>query len=217
MEQKDLIKLAQQLACPKGEQGLSLATKMNIQNANIINSAIDALAPVKGEHILEIGFGNGELSEPIIEKIGAAGHYTGVEQSNELAQQALNRFTHNGFEQVTIHAKDCHAVDIDENTLDGVLAVNVLYFINDLSVLFNKVYDWLKPGGRMVLGVRSATSLQSMPFTQYGFNIRTQDEIENALHATGFSHIENDYFDEGSTQFEDLTLVVDSLVISASK
>ena len=40
------------------------------------------------------------------------------------------------------------------------MAVNVLYFIDDLSPLFRKIAALLKPGGRAVFDLRSADSLK---------------------------------------------------------
>ena len=217
IKQEEMEAIAHQLACPQGEQGLELGAKMNVLNAFITERSINALAPRQAEHILEIGFGNGKLSVPLIEAVGANGHFIGVETSSVLAQQALTSFSRAGLSQVTVLSDDCHLIHLENNSLDAALAVNVLYFIDDLDALFRKIHGWLKPGGRMVMGVRSAEALQAMPFTQYGFRIRELDEIKNAMRDVGFINVESDYFDEGVIEFNELQLPMDSLVIWSSK
>lgn len=217
MKQEDLEELARQLACPEGEQGIRLGAKMNEMNAFITERSINALRPVPGEHILEVGFGNGNLSMPIIETIGTNGHFIGVETSSVLAQQASARFNQDGLTHVTVISDDCHLINIESNTLDGVLAVNVLYFIDDMDAFFRKIYGWLKFGGRMVIGIRSSDSLQAMPFTQFGFKIRTLEVIKHAMHDAGFINVESEYFDEGIVQFDGLELPIDTLIIRSTK
>ena len=217
MEQNNFEELAHQLACPNGEQGLALGEKMNVLNGFITERSIKALEPVKGEHILEIGFGNGALSMPIIETIGSDGHFIGVEKSSVLAQQAITRFALEGLTHVTVLEGDCHLVSIENNTLNAVLAVNVIYFIDDLSKLLQKIHGWLKPGGRVVIGIRTPETLQKMAFTKFGFKMRSLDEIKNTMHDAGFINVASDYFDEGVTQFGDLALPIDTLIISSNK
>jgi protein-L-isoaspartate O-methyltransferase len=57
--------LASQLACPSGEFGIMLAQKMNESNIKMAALVAKALAPEKGDAVLEVGLGNGMLSLPI--------------------------------------------------------------------------------------------------------------------------------------------------------
>lgn len=217
ISQEEWEAIAHQLACPQGEQGLALGEKMNTSNAFITECSINALAPGQDEKILEIGFGNGELSLPVIEAIGANGQFIGVETSSIMAQQASVCFKQAGHSNVTILTDDCHLIDIEKHSLDAVLAVNVLYFIDDLDALFRKIRDWLKPGGRIVMGVRSSELLRAMPFAQFGFRLRELNEIKDAMRDVDFINVESDYFDEGFVEFNELKLPMGSLVIRACK
>ncbi len=114
-----------------------------------------------------------------------------------------------------IIAENCRSAPLDATSLDGLMAVNLLYFIDDLADLFGQISNWLKPDGRAVFGIRSADSLNAMPFTQYGFRVRPLEEIETALRQSGFSNIASTYQDEGTTMFGELEIPVDSIVIAA--
>ena len=217
MEQVELEALARQLACPSGEPGKALATKMNGMNALITARSIDTLKPDNGESILEIGFGNGELSKQIITSVGQQGKFTGIERSAILAQEASAHFAREGMANVTVHAADYSEITLENGSIDGVLAVNVLYFIQDTGSFFRRIHTWLKPGGRFVIGVRSLETLEKMPFIQYGFILRPLDEVVAAMKNAGFSRVDSTYYDEGTTQFDDMELSIDALIIKGMK
>lgn len=215
MDDIELEKIAAQLACPNGEAGASMGEKMNDTNAFITERSIEMLAPKSDEWIAEIGPGNGVLSIPVIESIGKSGHYIGLEQSEDMARQASKRLGQGHSTQITIHAGDCMNAPIEDGTIDGLMAVNVLYFIEDIPALFTTISRWLKPGARVVFGVRSPQSLEGMPFTRFGFRIRSLEEITEGLQANGFGGVESAYFDEGTAKLGDLEIPVDSLIIKA--
>lgn len=217
METEELQELARQFACPDGELGLEVGGVMNKMNAFINARSIEALKPSGGEKILEIGFGNGLLSQPIIDALGADGHFIGIEKSETLARQAVERFQREGVRNVTVDSRDYSEAAIEHGSLNGVLAVNLIYFIEDGAAFFAKLYDWLAPGGRAVIGVRSSGVLKKMPVTAFGFIIRTEQEIAGLLRDAGFAKVESAYHDEGTVTFKDMELAIDSVIFSAYK
>jgi len=217
VQKEELLALARQLACPEGERGLELGSLMNVQNALLVERAVESLAPGAGEYILEIGLGNGQLSLPVIRAIGTEGRFIGVEKSPLMAQQAQDRFIEESLMHAEVIIHDCRCFSMEENTLDGVLAVNVLYFIDDIVGLFHQTLRWLKPGGRLVIGLRSPESLKTMPFTSFGFRARGLCAIRDTLLEAGFADIEAQYHDDGETSLAGQQIALDSLVIKASK
>jgi len=212
MDKEQLQQLASQLACPTGT---AVSEKMNVANAFISARSIEALAARPDERVIEIGPGNGILSLPIIEALGAGGHYIGLELSDDMARQAAANLSQKEGCSVDIHCGDSVTAPIDKNSVDGVIAVNVLYFFEDISEILGKISSWLKPGGRAIFGVRSSQSLKGMPFTRFGFHIRTLEEITAELKANGFGKVSSEYFDEGVSQLEDIEIAVDSVIIRA--
>ncbi len=215
MDETTLRNIAAQLARPSGDGAETFATSMNEVNSAITARAIAALAPRAGEVIAEIGPGNGTLSLPIVEALGDDGRYLGIELSGEMALAATATLRAAGAAHVEIHNGDCRSAPVAAASLDGLMAVNLLYFIDDLIDLFGQIANWLKPEGRVVFGIRSAESLNAMPFTQYGFRVCPLAEIERALGETGFSNVASVYHDEGTTMFGELEIPVDSIVIEA--
>ena len=186
MDNHKLQTLATQLACPHGEDGTAIAEKMNETNAFITERSAEALAPTAGERIVEIGPGNGRLSRPLIRALEKNGEYIALEPSVEMVEQAWNNLSGLGAAPVTIFTDDSFSAPVIEHSVDGVMAVNVLYFIDDLDALFRKIATWLKPGGRAVFGVRSDQCLKAIPYTRYGFHIRSLEDIKDSLLVSGF-------------------------------
>lgn len=215
MDETKLRSVAAQLARPSGDDAETIATAMNDANAAITVRTIETLAPQAGETIAEIGPGNGALSIPIIKALGDGGRYLGIELSEEMAQAAAATLRAAGATAIDIHNSDCRTAPVDGASLDALMAVNVLYFINDLPDLFGQVANWLKPDGRAVFGIRSPESLNAMPFTQFGFRVRSQEEVEADLREAGLTNIVSSYNDEGTTMLGELEIPVDSIVIEA--
>lgn len=215
MDDQQLQKLALQLACPSGEEGKTIAEEMNEVNAFITERSIEKLVPEVGECIVEVGPGNGMLSLPIIKRLGRRGKYIGLELSADMTRQAQESLTSHEAATVMILNCDVMTATVQPNSVDGLIAVNTLYFIDDLDVFFRNLANWLKPGGRAVFGIRSEQCLQAIPFTRYGFHIRPLEEIKMSLLVNGFNDVSSSYFDEGTRKIEELEIRLDSLIIEA--
>ncbi len=216
MDVQQLKEIASQLACPSGEGAVSIVENMNNTNAFMTERSIEMLAPKSGERIVEIGPGNGILSIPIVESLGKGGHYIGIEWSTDMARETLDLLGQKKIARVTVYTEDCMSAPIEDGTIDGLMAINVLYFIKDLRAFSAKISGWLKPGARLVIGVRSAQFLKSLPFTRFEFQIRSLEEITEGLQANGFGDVNSVCFDEGTITVDDQVLPIDSQIIKAT-
>jgi len=113
---------------------------------------------------------------------------------------------------------DCREVELAPASVDGIFGTNFVYFLDDLQAFLRRATAWLKPGGRLVLGIRSRDSMAKLPFTCYGFRLRDAAEIRAAMSAAGLEQVDDQYYDdEGEQQLGDLLLKVDAHVLSARK
>lgn len=215
MEPAEIEAIARQLACPSGADGDTISTKMNSMNGFITSHCLQALNPAGGQTIAEIGPGNGALSEPLVDLLGKHGNYHAIERSADMAALTDQRLTARAAATVTVHCGDCANAPITTQSLDGVFAVNLLYFITDLDDFFSLLHGWLKPGGRAVFGIRSSHTLKDAPFSKYGFHLRGLEHILATLGSAGFTAIGADYHDEGTIDLGGMELPVDSLIIRA--
>ncbi|MCW8331897.1 methyltransferase domain-containing protein [Photobacterium sp. SDRW27] len=173
------------LARPCGKLGTDVSNKMNDTNAFITERTIEALAPKTGESIIELGPGNGVLSCGLVQVL------------------------------IQLHAGDCHDVAVDVASIDGLMAVNVLYFVDDLDRLLARIRPWFRPGGRCVFGIRPAATLRSLCFHEFGYHIRLVEEIENTMRTHGFGQITHTHFDEGEGSPGELSFPNGSIIIKA--
>jgi SAM-dependent methyltransferase len=209
--------VAQQLARPSGDGGVQITTAMNTTNAFITARSLEALDVSAGERMVEIGPGNGELSVDAVRTLGEGGSYLGFEYEEDiaaLARAALGAVS----DSSEVRAGDFMSHAPGEPGADALLAVNVLYFFADLDAFTARCRDWLRPGGRAVLGVRSVPAMAGLPFIEHGeFHLRPLDELLRSLSRAGFGAVEARYFDEGTTELGDLTVAVDSIVVRARR
>ena len=215
MEIKQLRKVVAQLAYPSGETGTDIAARMNDTNAFITARTIEALAPITGEFLVEIGPGNGALSCDLVNTIGPEGRYLGIEVSNDMAQVAEKTLRSACTAKVDVHSGGFYDVLLDNASVDGLMAVNVLYFVDDLSGLLSKIRPWFKLNGKCVFGIRPTRTLESLRFHEFGHHIRSPEEIGDAMQKHGFGEISITHYDEGEGQLGDISFPNGSIIIKA--
>jgi arsenite methyltransferase len=218
-EQTDQLRaLAAQLACPSGEAGVRVAENMNVANARLAERAIAALEAQAGQQVLEVGPGNGQLSVGLVQRLGKTGRYTAIELAPDMARECATRLGALDAAPVQVLNVDCRLAELAPASLDGIFGTNFVYFLDELEPFLSRAASWLKPGGRIVIGIRSKTSMSRLPFTPYGFRLRESAEIATALADCGFEDVRDHYHDdEGEQQIGELTVQVDAHIISARK
>jgi SAM-dependent methyltransferase len=112
--------------------------------------AIDALAPTKGEHILDIGCGCGQSSLALADRVGAAGSVIGVDVSAPMLEVALHRSRANPSLAVTFRQMDAQTDDLGRSQFDAAFSRFGVMFFSDPEAAFTNIRNSLKPGGRLV-------------------------------------------------------------------
>ena len=97
------------------------------------------LAPQNGERILDLGCGDGELAEVLM---GLGCDVIGVDSSASLIEAARAR-------GVNAHLGDAHKIDYQAH-FDAVFSNAALHWMSEQSLLSQRVFHALKPGGRFV-------------------------------------------------------------------
>lgn len=108
----------------------------------------ELLGDVKGKHIIDLGCGDGNYGNSLINK-GAA-HYHGVDGSKnmiELAQQNLKNAS------AVFQCNDLENIVLPIEKYDLALSRLVLHYIEDLGPLLTKVEATLKKGGSFICSV----------------------------------------------------------------
>lgn len=175
-----------QAAGPHGLLGGVMGRLWVSETAAANDRAIDLLAPVPGEQVLEIGFGPGRtISELAAREV----RVTGIDVSPVMLAQARRRNAaaiEGG--QVQLHHGTVEAIPLPADAVDAVLAVHTLYFWPDIGAGLREIRRVLRPAGRVVLVFRVAEHGLPRRFDPAVYRVPTTDRAQQALSDAGFGH-----------------------------
>lgn len=190
MEQEELKILAKQLSCPEGNMGKEVSLRMNISNAGMIKSGIEAMQIFDNDYVLELGHGNANHLNEIF-SLKENIRYAGLEISETMSLEACfrNQVLY-AEEWVDFQLYNGEDIPFEDKIFTKILSVNTLYFWKEPQRLFNEIFRVLEDNGIFVLVFLTKETLEKLPFTQYGFRKYPMQEIEVFLKEAGFRTIE---------------------------
>lgn len=112
-------------------------------------ASFDALAPARGEVILDLGCGNGMLSRELAEAVGPEGRVIGIDPSADML--AAGRAHCNGLPQVEMREGSGEALPFGDGSVDKAVAVHVFEYMADMAPALSEVARVVRPGGRVVI------------------------------------------------------------------
>lgn len=110
--------------------------------------AFDALNLSEGDTVVDIGCGNGLLTEEIARAVGTAGRVIGVDPSKDMRVPASARCA--AFPTVQIEDGSADKLPIQDGNVDKAVAVQVLEYLPDIPAAIGEAFRTLRPGGRFV-------------------------------------------------------------------
>jgi len=210
--------LAKQLRCPNGKYAKQIGETMFLSNSNMIFKTIDLLQIQPESSILEIGFGNGQHLNYLLNKAPKS-RYVGIDHSKEMIKEA----TQNNFELIQgnlvqflwINSKE--KPNFNRNSFDYCFTVNTIYFIDNLEEYLGFVFDFLKPNGKFAIGFIEKGFAEKMSFTQSIFRLYTCKIIEKILLKNGFKNLKTFDFTENTTSKDGRKIIRPFTVIVVKK
>ncbi|RZK58350.1 MAG: methyltransferase domain-containing protein [Pedobacter sp.] len=182
LTEEQLKALAQQLGKPDGEHGINVANMMHDSNIGMTRSTYNALNLTKNDTILELGHGNGKHITEIL-SIADGITYSGLEISDlmktEAESQALKNTSFTLYNGIII--------PFEAEVFKKAMTVNTIYFWQEPVKLFNEVYRVLKTKGILTIGFAHKQFMETLPFTQHGFNLYDDDKLANLVAQTNFT------------------------------
>jgi SAM-dependent methyltransferase len=189
--------LAEQLRKPQGQIGTQVAISMNMSNEIVTNLTYDLMDLRASDSVLEIGFGNGKLLPPLIDKVRWV---AGIDFSEDMIAEAeANNRGAIEARKLELKYGTVSTIPYPDATFDKVCTINTLYFWPDPLADLKEIKRVLKPGGVLGLGIRTKETLGLAPFTVYGFTLYSTDEAVGLLEKAGFTSVAT------RNQFEDMT------------
>lgn len=137
---------------------------MRLINAGPNRVAIEALDPAPGDTLLELGFGPGEGIAALL-RSAPRGVVHGVDQSAAMLRQALRRNAGGvAGERVRLRVGQFTDLAASDSSIDGILAVNVVYFWEDGAAVLGEAWRVLRHGGRMAVYATDAAAMRHWKF-----------------------------------------------------
>jgi SAM-dependent methyltransferase len=110
-----------------------------------VDKLIEVVGVRRGQHVLDLGCGNGMIAEYVSDVTGAC--ITGIDVSRVGIQQALKR-TQQKRQRLTFKAGDLNLLELPKRVFDAILFIDSLYFL-DRETVVRRAQRALKPGGQM--------------------------------------------------------------------
>ncbi len=145
----------------------------------------DSIEPYVGDRVLEVGAGIGNMTRVLY------GRELIVATDVELPYLHMlrNRFSRNPtikVEKLDLNSDDCLA--LQHYSFDTVVCLNVLEHIEDHEGALQRLFEILKPGGRLVLFVPADQKLFGTMDAQVGhFRRYSREELQQLMESAGFT------------------------------
>jgi len=112
--------------------------------------SFDALHPVPGDFIADIGCGNGLLTLELARAVGDRGRVSGIDPSSDMRHLASKRCAE--FSSVELLDGRADGLPLDSGSIDKAVSIQVFEYLDDLRAAAAEAFRVLKPGGRLVVG-----------------------------------------------------------------
>jgi len=114
---------------------------------------LDKLDPQAGQTVLEIAAGTGDLGFCIAERIGQLGRVVSTDFAREMVDVARRQGEARGLTNVEYRVLDAESMDIDDDTVDGVVCRFAYMLMADPVVALMETRRVLRRGGPLAFAV----------------------------------------------------------------
>jgi ubiquinone/menaquinone biosynthesis C-methylase UbiE len=136
-------------ACPYGQRFWVEAPHPLITRARLY----EALGPVAGKRVLEVGPGTGYYAVDIAERVGEAGHLDLLDVQQEMLDHTLRDAARRGVAgRITATRADARALPYADDAFDCAYIVSALGEVPDQVAALRELARVVRPGGSVVVG-----------------------------------------------------------------
>lgn len=182
-----------------------VANLLDLQLSPLGLAAMDVLAPLPGQTIVDIGCGAGQTLLQLASKVGSSGRVIGVDIAPRVLEVARSRTA--DLEQVELIKADAATLVLPERSVDGIFSRFGVMALDDPIPAFANFRRSTRHKGRLAFVCwRSLdeNELDHFPLRAAGldipidttpFNFASRDYVEGVLRSAGFTAIEIEAFD----------------------
>ena len=114
---------------------------------------VELAAPGPGETVLDVACGNGPGLLAASRAVGPTGRVIGIDFATQMLEIAEERVRAAGAANVEVRTGDMTALDIEPSSVDALLCVLGVFFVDDMPGLLRSFWSLLRPGGRLAITV----------------------------------------------------------------
>lgn len=180
--------IGSQFGNPRGVLGKICCYIMNIINKKLYLGIVNSLDINKDNHLLDIGYGNGNLIKLLYNRFGC--EIFGIDISEDMKKVATKK-NKKGVVKNRIHLDigDCCDLSFCDEFFDAIVSMNTIYFWSDTKKGLNEIFRTLKKGGIFSNAIYSKEWMQKTSYTKRGFKLFNPDEIEAFAKEIGFKNV----------------------------
>lgn len=169
----EIREIESQLSCPRGENGIEIAHKMNTSNMGMTKNSIQFLEVENNDAVLELGHGNCGHLEFIL-AVSSDVRYFGLEISETMWREAQKIITKG---QAKFKLYDGITIPYPDNYFNRIFTVNSIYFWSNPEELIKEIERVLKVDGVLVLTYADKSFMKHLPFVGDKFKLFDKEDI----------------------------------------
>ena len=132
-----------------GPRWVALQNRIDAQLAPLGAAAIAALAPQRGERIVDVGCGCGHTLLELAGLVGDTGKVLGVDISEPMLACAREHASRHALQQIEVVCADAELYPFERMSFDAVFSRFGVMFFNNPDAAFKNLRRALKKGGRL--------------------------------------------------------------------
>lgn len=172
--------ISNQFSKPRGIGGVISTFVMNKINRKLYESVIENIKVKKGDKVLDIGFGNGQLINEL--SLVNDGNFYGIEISEDMINRGCKKYPN-----LDLRYGNILESPFESNFFNCIYTINTIYFWEDFNKGIMEVKRILKNQGVFINVFYTKEWLERIRYTDYGFNRYTLDEIKEKTEESGFN------------------------------
>jgi SAM-dependent methyltransferase len=136
---------------PGGSAWTRWQERMDLQLAPLGLAAIEVVAPLPGEQVLDVGCGCGDTTMQVAALVGPSGKATGVDISSPMLARARERASQSGATNTEFVEADAQVVTAGDlgGPFDAAVSRFGVMFFADPVAAFRNIASLVRPGGRL--------------------------------------------------------------------
>lgn len=163
---------------------------MNHSNAALSEWSAGKLELLPTDHVMELGFGGGAGLPSLLKR---AFRVEGVDRSSDMVRAGMARWADliaSG--KLALGQGELEQLPFADANFHAALSVNTVYFWPDPAQGARELFRVLRPGGRLVLGLRPGAVVRQMGLEAHGFTAWEKEELLALLRGAGFQGVRVD-------------------------